>query len=334
MGIESSVPQAVLGGLLAFRGGASIFYTAALAFIFLATRSSKRPFGTVYDANTLRPLSYAVVSLIRAKGGVTRTEVTDAYGRYRMMAPEGDYVIHVARPGYLERNAEMRAGSGHGHFRNSYRGGTFTVPPSQPLVAFDIALEPSRIGRRTLATRLDASWHVADSWLKALLIVPTFLFMVTVPSVSTATAFMLEVSLFLLSRTDLSAVRPHWGMITDARTGKFVHHARIELIDAETTRQIDGMIADVRGRYNFIVPRNRKVYLRCRRPGYRSFRSDSLHLIGLPWEPFVLVRRPIMLEPNPSASASDRGQVLALIPTLAEVLADREARIGRKPGSP
>lgn len=68
--------------------------------IFAYRKRRKRREGRVYDAKTGQPVSFARVTIYDEKGKAKETKISDKYGTYFFLVPEGRYILDVQKKDY------------------------------------------------------------------------------------------------------------------------------------------------------------------------------------------------------------------------------------------
>ncbi len=117
-------------------------------------RRRDRPWGTVYDSRTRRPLDPAVVTLYTESGKEVKTVITDMDGRFGFLAATGRYFIK-AEKGHHTFPAHEAAGVDP-VFPNPYLGGPIEAGP-EGVVIRDIPLDPT-----------DFDWNEYEKYQKGL----------------------------------------------------------------------------------------------------------------------------------------------------------------------
>lgn len=303
------------------RASLSFWYTALSIVLLINARRKKRVYGMVFDASTLKPLAYAIVALLRPNGAVTRTAVTDEKGRYRLAAPEGDYRIAVSRSDYLSVSARHKGRKTVGKYRRLYGGGPIHVTHEEPIVSPDIPMEPKNPGSLSWGALADVVWNRLDAYVMGLFLLLTVLWALVAPEPRAVMSLAIESVAYIIFRFPWKSAVHRWGIVKNAHSGKPVPYAKVELVDASTAQQIDTAATDLSGRYNFLIEGYRKMYIRCRRPGYRSFRSDTLRFLGLRTETVDLVGLDINLDPDPASTPEQRGEMVKIFELTHEALA-------------
>lgn len=304
-----NVPLDIFDAAAGLRSTCSYWYTAALIVFYGLTRSKRSAYGKVFDSTTLHPLSHAVISAIRTSGGVARTTVSDEHGRFRFLIPGGDYHIRVSRFGYAFPSRRLEKRTSIGHARDLYHGEAFSVPDSDPFFAPNIPMDPDVPGQPSIRAKFDLLWHRSENVVKLLLVGIT-VFSAAIRNDALLYALSV-IELVSLSLWDLwrPVLRHKWGSIINSRTKRVVAYAKAELVDAKLDKIISSTITDVRGRYNFLVPKYRKMFVRVQRPGFLPYKGTPKRLFGMSPGSVQLIGFDIGLDPDPKASPAQRGEV-------------------------
>jgi hypothetical protein len=123
-------------------------------FPFGYFRRKDRPWGTVYDSYTLRPLDPAVVTLYDASGKELKTIITDLDGRFGFLADAGTYSV-IAQKGHHSFPARNIAVLDP-VYTHPYTGGPITIT-NEGVVVKDIPLDP-----------VDFDWNEYEKYRKGL----------------------------------------------------------------------------------------------------------------------------------------------------------------------
>ncbi len=239
---------------------------AAVAFAFAVIRglrglvrllpSRKRVWGTVYNAETKRPIPFARVQLIDSNKRVLETHIADRDGRYGFLAAPASFtnaVVHVqmlvSAPGFAfpsRRTPSLDTLV----YDKLYFGEALSVQSAE-LINFDIPLDPIN----PAASHADASvpriapgvWtaRIADIGLwVGLIVVPLAVVMrPTFFTIGLAFVFVGTVS-----QRVWGVIERPFGIVKDIATGRPLPFALITLHD-ETGRRCAFAISDERGRY-------------------------------------------------------------------------------------
>ncbi|HUO75569.1 MAG TPA: hypothetical protein VMU12_01450, partial [Candidatus Paceibacterota bacterium] len=225
----------------------------------------KKVWGTVYDANTKRPIPFATVQLLDRNHRVLETRAADRDGRYGFLTtPES----------LLAQNVQILIVASSGGYRfpsltppsidtfvysNLYYGALITVS-QDTLINFDIPMDPLKPSVAPLVLKspsiaLGASVAaVADAgfWIGLVMIPVSFLVNPNPFTFGTVCLFLGAAWLRLFGITE----RP-FGTVTDAQTGRPMPFTLVTLNDM-TGKRVAFTVSDERGRYFLIV--NRGTY--------------------------------------------------------------------------
>jgi len=119
--------------LLFFRGLGALFS-------ILKTKRQRRPWGTVYDAVTKRPLDPALVTVFR-DGREVASAITDLDGRYSFVLPPAQYQLTVKKSNYHFPSRILKDRTEDEMYDNLYFGGPVFTGGAE-LAALNIPLDP------------------------------------------------------------------------------------------------------------------------------------------------------------------------------------------------
>ncbi|MDZ4385407.1 MAG: fibronectin type III domain-containing protein, partial [Candidatus Moranbacteria bacterium] len=103
-------------------------------------RKKKENWGTVFDAQTRRPIAGVAISILNSEGKAVDSLVTDFEGRYGFLAKEGSYTFQVMKDGYELADA----GKTDEFYGELYDGNPINVSPGE-MVTQSIALRAINI---------------------------------------------------------------------------------------------------------------------------------------------------------------------------------------------
>jgi carboxypeptidase family protein len=219
----------------------------------------KKVWGTVYDANTKRPIPFAKVQLLDRNKRILETHIADKDGRYGFLTtPESLQAQNVqisilpmakdyAFPSHTPATVDTFV------YNNLYYGDLITVS-DQTLINYDIPMDPVSPSARPLVAKSPSIVFgasvaaVADAgfWL-GLILIPLNVIL-------TPTPFNFGVLFLFLGTASLRiwGINEHpFGVVTDSSTGRPMSFALITLNDL-TGKRVGFTVTDERGRY-FLV---------------------------------------------------------------------------------
>jgi hypothetical protein len=219
----------------------------------------KKVWGTMYDANTKRPIPFAKVQLLDRNRRVLETRIADKDGRYGFLTtPESLMVRHVqisilpSRTGYLFPS-RTPASIDTFIYNNLYYGDLVEVN-DKALINFDIPMDPIVPSRVPLMLKspsiaLGASAAaIADAgfWVGLVMVPLNFILVPNPFTFGVLCLFLGTASLRLFGIAEHA-----FGTVTDAQTGRPMPFALITLNDT-SGRRVGFTVSDEQGRY-FLV---------------------------------------------------------------------------------
>ncbi len=108
-------------------------------FALITLQKKRRPWGTVYDAETKAPLDPAVVVLRDQSGQLIKQAITDLDGRYGFVVPPGKYSIEAKKTNYSFPSQKVRTANSDILYHNLYYGGPLEVADQ---IINDIPMDP------------------------------------------------------------------------------------------------------------------------------------------------------------------------------------------------
>ncbi|MCC6405337.1 MAG: carboxypeptidase regulatory-like domain-containing protein, partial [Candidatus Yanofskybacteria bacterium] len=218
--------------------------------------------GTVYDANTKRPIPFARVQLLDRNKRVLETRIADREGRYGFLTTPESLMAQNVQVAIVASASDYRFPSRAPVtidtfiYNNLYYGDLITVD-DRTLVNFDIPMDPERPSTAPLMVKspsvaLGASVAaLADAgfWVGLVMVPLNFVLMPNPFTLGTLFLFLGTASLRLWG------IQEHpFGVVLDAATGRAMPFALITLDDM-TGKRVAFAVSDERGRYFLVVPR-------------------------------------------------------------------------------
>jgi hypothetical protein len=251
----------VVAPLLGTTGAAAFGYQWFMGLLGLLPKR-KKVWGTVYDANTKRPIPFAKVQLLDRNRRVLETRIADKDGRYgflttpeSLMAQQVEIIIAPSRDGYVFPS-RTPASIDTFVYNNLYYGDLVQVN-DRTLINFDIPLDPIRPSAAPLLVKspsiaLGASVAaLADAgfWLGLVMVPLNFVLVPNPFTFGTLCLFLGTASLRLFGISE----HP-FGTVIDGATGRPMPFALITLNDASGQRKAFA-VSDERGRYFLVAER-------------------------------------------------------------------------------
>lgn len=272
------------------RDGIYFFFT--YFFELIGLRQRRRPWGTIYDAKTKRPISGAIVKIIEADTGrVKDTRVTDRWGRFGFLAQEGAYEIVVRKTGYSfpSREIVLTDKRSDGYYSGVYLGGKIKLKKgfigcNIPLDLMDEEKVPKfylvvlRIGRILDLLRLPLL--VFGS---AVALLNLYFFR----GVFDYAMVFLYLFFWLFELYNFRKIKP-WGEVIDERKTP-LSLAVVRFFDLKNSRLMTTKITDGKGRF-FVLLSEGKCFYTISKAGFKRFRSKYLKISRLKNPPRIKVR--------------------------------------------
>jgi hypothetical protein len=244
--------------------------------ILLLARRKRRKWGIVYNSLSKRPIDLAIVRLIHAQTNlVVQTRITDAKGRYSILARPGSYRLEVVKPGYVFPSELLKSEKVDIEFVDLYHGETLEVKePSMltPNIPLDPSAEEETPHRVVIKMVLRKVQNVAGISSVAL----SFISVVVVPTLVMASFAILQLLVYLLfRRLALPPKLKSWGIIYDETTKQNLDRVVVRIFDKKFNKLLETQVTDGSGKYGFIVGKN-IYYVVAERPGYARYVSPDL----------------------------------------------------------
>ena len=123
-------------------------------FTSLGIRQRRKPWGTVYDAITKRPIDPAYVTVYQ-NGRAIANAITDIEGRYGFYLPAGTYELAAQKTHYQFPSHFLEGKENDELYGNLYFGGAVTTEEGEP-VTLNIPLDPTSFDWNEFAKSSDS----------------------------------------------------------------------------------------------------------------------------------------------------------------------------------
>lgn len=233
---------------------------------FFHIRKKRRPWGTVYDSVTKRPIDPAYIKILQNKKEVG-TAITDIDGRYSFVLPDADYYMKVNKTHYLFPSKLLKNKTTDEIYDNLYFGEEFHHTGSN-IVELNIPIDPidfdwnEYVKNKRKYFKINFRLEIFRSYLVKFLYSIGFLFALSYLFVSVSLVNVLIVSLYLLIFTwkTLYHYQHKVLRITDLTSGDPLAFALIRVYLADVGLLIKNVVADKAGRF-YVLVRPGKYYL-------------------------------------------------------------------------
>ena len=219
----------------------------------------RKPWGTVYDSVTKRPLDPAVVTAFQG-GKEVQDAITDLDGRYALLLPAASYTLQVGKSNYAFPSTKMVGKINDLFYNNLYFGGEIETREGD-LITRDIPMDPVAFDWNEFAKNKIGLYNsfLRRELLRTIVFKIIFLFGVSCSLVSAyfnPTAYnylILGAYVIIYGLQKFVALRHRPSMLTDHKTGEPLSFAIVHLYGAKTHVEHKRVIADEVGRFFMLV---------------------------------------------------------------------------------
>ena len=262
-------------------GGTLITYLQFLATqpLFLFGRRKRTFWGTVYHSFTKNPVDLAYVRLLdAATKRIIQTKITDIHGRYAFFVQPGNYIVQVAKNGFVYPSQVLANQKDDGRFLDVYHGEPIHVTIASQITP-NIPLDPTektseQVYKILLKSRLRMLQHV-------LVIMGPLLSLFALcisRSVISGVAFFAQIILYIGARRIAFPPKPkNWGIVYDHQSKMPLGKVVARIFDSEYNKLLDTQITDSKGRFAFLASQ-RKYYVTYEKEGYTKHQSEIFDL--------------------------------------------------------
>ncbi len=257
--------SAIAGAFAAPLAGSELLLLPArlwnLFLTALGLKKKQRPWGTVYDAKTKRPLDPVYVTLTNIQTGDEKNAITDMDGRYSFLIDQpGTYRISAKKKDYdFPSHALIGQLSDH-LYQDLYFGAPFEVAEQGQIVTKNIPLDPTALNwneqdkidnnRLKFFKKRDYVITKIGDILFYLGFAVATLALIFFPAPYNIGTFALYIVFAVIKKTGLGG-RPN-GSVTDSN-GDPVPYAILKLISPRLNQEIKHTVADKYGRYHLLA---------------------------------------------------------------------------------
>lgn len=243
-------------------------------FGIFSRAKKKNKWGTVFDSETRRPISGAVVSIINSDGKVVDAMTTNMDGKFGFLASKGEYSFRISKDDY-ELSTQDKTDEFYGEL---YDGKTFSIEEEE-VAEMNIALKAINIDWQDFAKRRIAIYGAFISVVKkdvfsvvfyAGFIISAGVFFIS-PSIFGGVMIVLYLAMIV---RNIFFKTKKYGLIT-SEEGNPIPFAMISLYEEDQPeKRITFAVSDIIGRY-FVLAENRRYLMKIqgREPEGRSFKK-------------------------------------------------------------
>jgi hypothetical protein len=249
----------------AVSANAALAYNLAAFFRFLGfgfVRFRRRkPWGTVYNEASGKPIAGAAVKIFEASSGKLRdSAVTDAGGRFGFLLAGGEYFIKVSKSGF-----------------KTYESRTLKISEEETInLEIPLAFEDRFVGQPAFRRLISAvnRWLIAAS--PFILIFGTLVSLATAVIVTTAFNFGIFALYLVIDGLKLIIAAfslKSFGRVLDKNSRLPVELAVVRIFDSRRNWLLATRTSNRRGQFQFLVSAG-EYYLTCAKQGYKGFVSS------------------------------------------------------------
>ena len=245
--------------------------------ILFFRRKKHKTWGTVYNGFTKAPIDLATVRIIDAEtGGVKRSQVTDAQGRYFLMGMPGSYRIEVDKAGFGGISKHLGELDVDGEYTRVYHGEELSVDAAQIEVNFSIPVDPE--GKEEAPKKIirKGMFRAVQHVISLVGFGATGLSFVISPTPMVGGFLVVHGVFYVISHKFSKPKLPKTvGTITDKKSGDPLKNVVVRVIDNAYHKLIETKLTNAKGQYAMLVGPS-TYYLTFEKPGYERKQTKEM----------------------------------------------------------
>lgn len=265
--------------------------------VYLDFRRRHNGYGVVFDVYTGEPQATAVIRLKNLMGRIVRTVVTDREGRYRLIAPKGEYYVQVDKSGFVFPS-QVLARQKQSRFFNNLLSGDHIFVQDHGVITKNIAIEPEASKRKFLFLR---GIHLGKNTQYWILLIGSLLSLgLVLIQITSWTAWLLYsiyAAVMVGRLMSFKPAQPPFGTIRDGITKQPLPQVIVRIMDKQYNKLLETQITSAKGRYAFIVKRG-SYRIMIEKKGYRKV---ILNFPQIKQDGFLLAKDVFMTKIDPRA---------------------------------
>ncbi len=233
-----------------------------LLLVALGLKKRTRPWGTVYDAVTKRPLDPVFLELVDKTGKVAATAITDLDGRYGFMAPAGYYMIRAKKSNYSFPSLLMGHVTRDEIYLDLYFGNYFELKREGEVITKNIPMDPDNFSWNEFQKKEQSLTHFYSRRTFIMTRITDTLF--SVGFLTALTAFMsaprpynigiFALYLIMLVVKEVGPSLSKLGTVLDKTTGRPLQNAIIRVYSATLGNEVLRKITTKYGQFYCLIP--------------------------------------------------------------------------------
>ena|SRR3989344_3946073 len=260
-----------------------------LGFAIGVFRRKHRPWGTVYDAVTKRPLDPAYVVLKRVDGTETSDAITDLDGRYGFLLPPGTYVLEANKTHYQFPSKKLAGKTSDELYDNLYFGAPLVTHEGE-VITKNIPLDPIGFDWNEFAKNKQQLFRIYSSRERIRNRIFHFFYILGFSAALITTLLDLRPFNFIflllyavLVLYQFFVLPKHKAVVLRYASGEPIPYALVHVMLAGVERPVKSVVSDHLGRFYVLVsPGEYYVRVEEKQPdsSYREiYRSGSMNLL-------------------------------------------------------
>ncbi|MDQ7814386.1 MAG: carboxypeptidase-like regulatory domain-containing protein [Patescibacteria group bacterium] len=237
--------------------------------MYVAFRKRKSGFGTIFNSVTEKPEALATISLKNVHGLVVRTTVSDAEGRYRLIAPRGEYTIEVSKHGFSFPSRNVTKEKNPSVYDNILSTKRINIKDFGAMTK-NIPIDPgAERGSGFFSLRLNLNKNEMNILLLLSLAVSVTILYILWQSILIWLIFVIYVAILAGRFLTFKPPQPPFGTIRDESNKRPIEKVVVRIFETRFNKLLETQITSAKGRYAFIVQRG-SYRIMFRQDGYKT----------------------------------------------------------------
>ena len=247
--------------------------------ILVLFRRKRKGWGVIYNSLTKMPLDLVTVRLLDAESKrVMQTKVTDKEGRFAFLPAPGKYLIDLKQGGFkFPTDFFLNFKEDHA-FLDLYHGEIIEVKEKGAVITPNIPLDPlgeelpiKKIIWQLILRRFQHTFALVS-------LILAVVFVLITPGLLTEILLGVQVIFYGLFLRLAYPRRPKsWGIVYNEQNKNPLERAVVRIFDMQYNKLLETQITDNKGRYSFLVGRN-KYYVLFEKLGFDKKQSETVDL--------------------------------------------------------
>ena len=233
---------------------------------WLGIRRKSRPWGTVYDSVTKRPIDPAYLSLINQQDGKeVAMAITDIDGRYGFFAPKGKYNIIAKKTNYIFPSLKIKGINFDEVYSNLYFGNEIIIGNDGDIITKDIPMDCQTFDWNEFTKNKQGLNIFIKSknilWARFSKIIFWFGFTIALVALISAPVpynygiFSLYMVLYILNFFGFGSKKS--GVLKDTKTNSPLSFAIVKIFREGSDIEMLKKVTDIHGKYYCLIPNGR-----------------------------------------------------------------------------